>query len=77
MEAQPQRIRVDRAHQVERLPTTNYPDADTVTVVINNLNTRHTASLCEASAGEGPGRTCLVLNVTAPSGPGGECFLVG
>jgi hypothetical protein len=48
VDAQPQRTRIDWAHQVERLLTIDYPDAETVILVMDNLNTHNVASLYEA-----------------------------
>lgn len=48
VDAQPQRTRIDWARQVERLLTIDYPDADTVILVMDNLNTHNIASLYEA-----------------------------
>jgi DDE superfamily endonuclease len=41
VDAQPQRTRIDWAHQVDRLLTIDYPDADAVVLVLDNLNTQH------------------------------------
>ncbi|MER8003441.1 IS3 family transposase [Streptomyces sp. NPDC095613] len=46
--AQPCRTKVDWAHQVEHLLTVDYPGADTVVLVMDNLNTHTIASLYEA-----------------------------
>jgi DDE superfamily endonuclease len=46
--ARPQRTRMDWAHEVERLLTTDYPDAERVVLVMDNLNTHTTGSLYEA-----------------------------
>jgi DDE superfamily endonuclease len=48
VDAQPHRTRIDWAHQVERLLTIDYPDAETVILVMDNLNTHNVASLYEA-----------------------------
>jgi len=48
VDAQPQRTRIDWAHQVERLLTIDYPDAEQVILVMDNLNTHNIASLYEA-----------------------------
>jgi hypothetical protein len=48
VDAQPQRTRIDWAHQVERLLTTDYPNAETVILVMDNLNTHNIASLYQA-----------------------------
>ena len=48
VDAQPQRTRIDWADQVERLLTVDYPDADTVVLVMDNLNTHTLGSLYEA-----------------------------
>ncbi|MFJ5534884.1 transposase [Streptomyces sp. NPDC093261] len=48
VDARPRRTRVDWAHQVEHLLTVDYPDAATVVLVMDNLNTHTTASLYEA-----------------------------
>ena len=52
MDAQPQRTRIDWALQVERLLTIDYPDAEQVILVMDNLNTHNVASLYEAFAPE-------------------------
>lgn len=48
VDAQPRRTRVDWAHQVQRLLTVDYPHAERVVLVMDNLNTHTTASLYEA-----------------------------
>ena len=48
VDAQQHRTRIDWAHQVERLLTLDYPDAETVVLVMDNLNTHTTGSLYEA-----------------------------
>ena len=48
VDAQPRRTRVDWAHQVRRLLTEDYPEAQTVVLVMDNLNTHTIASLYEA-----------------------------
>ena len=48
VDAQPQRTRIDWAGQVKRLLTVDYPNAETVVLVMDNLNTHGTASLYEA-----------------------------
>ncbi len=48
VDAQPQRTKIDWAHQVERLLTVDYPDAETVVLVMDNLNTHGIGSLYEA-----------------------------
>ena len=48
VDAQPQRTKIDWAHQVERLLTLDYPDAETVVLVMDNLNTHGIGSLYEA-----------------------------
>jgi len=45
VDAQPQRTRTDWAHQVERLLTLDYPDAEKVVLVMDNLNTHTIGSL--------------------------------
>ena len=52
MDAQPRRTKVDWARQVEHLLTVDYPDAATVVLVMDNLNTHSIASLYEAFAPE-------------------------
>ncbi|MFD0633590.1 transposase [Catenulispora yoronensis] len=44
----PRRTRIDWAGQVRHLLTQDYPDADQVILVMDNLNTHNTASLYEA-----------------------------
>jgi len=48
VDAQRQRTKLDWAHQVERLLTIDYPDADTVVLVMDNLNTHTIGSLYQA-----------------------------
>jgi hypothetical protein len=48
VDAQPRRTRIDWAGQVDQLLTVDYPDADTVVLVMDNLNTHTIASLYEA-----------------------------
>jgi hypothetical protein len=46
--ARPRRTRIDWAHEVEQLLTIDYPDAERVVLVMDNLNTHTTASLYQA-----------------------------
>ena len=48
VDAQPQRTRIDWARQVRHLLTHDYPDAETVVLVMDNLNTHTIGSLYEA-----------------------------
>ena len=48
VDAQPRRTKIDWAHQVERLLTIDYPDADKVVLVMDNLNTHNISSLYQA-----------------------------
>jgi hypothetical protein len=48
IEARPQRTKVDWAHQVERLLNIDYPAAEKVVLVMDNLNTHGIGSLYEA-----------------------------
>jgi hypothetical protein len=48
VDATPRRTRLDWAHQVQRLLTVDYPDADRVVLVMDNLNTHGVASLYQA-----------------------------
>ena len=48
VDAQPQRTRIDWARQVNHLRTVDYPDAETVVLVMDNLNTHGIGSLYEA-----------------------------
>lgn len=48
VDAQPRRTRLDWAGQVDRLLTVDYPDAETVVLVMDNLNTHTIGSLYEA-----------------------------
>jgi DDE superfamily endonuclease len=48
VQALPQRTRIDWAAQVRELLTVDYPDAATVVLVMDNLNTHGIASLYEA-----------------------------
>ncbi len=50
VDAQPRRTKIDWAHQVERLLTVDYPDAEKVVLVMDNLNTHTIGSLYEAFA---------------------------
>ena len=46
--ARARRTRIDWAHEVEHLLTVDYPDAETVVLVMDNLNTHTLGSLYEA-----------------------------
>jgi len=48
VEVTEQRTRVDWAHQIKRLVDEDFPDADKVVLVMDNLNTHRPASLYEA-----------------------------
>jgi hypothetical protein len=48
VDAQPRRTRIDWAHQVQRLLTVDYPEAQKVVLVMDNLNTHTFGSLYEA-----------------------------
>jgi hypothetical protein len=48
VDAQPRRTKIDWAHQVRRLLLGDYPDAQTVVLVMDNLNTHSIGSLYEA-----------------------------
>ena len=48
VDARPRRTRIDWAGQVEHLLTVDYPDAETVVLVMDNLNTHSIGSLYEA-----------------------------
>jgi hypothetical protein len=48
VDAQPQRTKIDWAHQVERLLSVDYPAAETVVLQMDNLNTHGVGSLYEA-----------------------------
>jgi hypothetical protein len=48
VDAQPRRTRIDWARQVQQLLTVDYPGAQTVVLVMDNLNTHGIASLYEA-----------------------------
>jgi hypothetical protein len=50
VDAQPRRTKIDWAHQVQRLLSVDYPDAETVVLVMDNLNTHGIGSLYEAFA---------------------------
>ncbi len=50
--ALPQRTRIDWAAQVRELLNVDYPDAETVVLVMDNLNTHNIASLYEAFSPE-------------------------
>jgi hypothetical protein len=47
VDAQPRRTKIDWAHQVRRLLVEDYPDAETVVLVMDNLNTHTLGSLYE------------------------------
>jgi hypothetical protein len=48
VDAHPQRTRIDWAHQVDRLLSMDYPDAEQVVLVMDNLNTHGIGSLYQA-----------------------------
>jgi hypothetical protein len=48
--ARPQRTRIDWAHEVDQLLTSDYHDAEKVVLVMDNLNTHSIGSLYEAFA---------------------------
>lgn len=48
VDAQPRRTKIDWARQVTQMLTCDYPDAETVVLVMDNLNTHGIASLYEA-----------------------------
>jgi len=48
VDAQPRRTKLDWAHQVDRLLTCHYPDAESVVLVMDNLNTHGIGSLYQA-----------------------------
>jgi hypothetical protein len=48
VDAQTQRTKLDWAEQIKQLLTVDYPDAETVVLVMDNLNTHGTGSLYEA-----------------------------
>jgi hypothetical protein len=48
VDAQPRRTKIDWARQVKRLLTVDYPDAEQVVLVMDNLNTHGIGSLYEA-----------------------------
>jgi len=50
VDAQPRRTKIDWAHQVNPLLTLDYPDAESVVLVMDNLNTHGIGSLYEAFA---------------------------
>jgi hypothetical protein len=50
VDAQPRRTKIDWAHQVDRLLSVDYPDAEQVVLVMDNLNTHGIGSLYEAFA---------------------------
>lgn len=50
VDAHSQRTKIDWAHQVERLLTVDFPDAEAVVLVMDNLNTHGIGSLYEAFA---------------------------
>jgi len=52
VDARPRRTKIDWARQIERLLIQDYPDADTVVLVMDNLNTHGIGSLYEAYPAE-------------------------
>jgi hypothetical protein len=58
------RTRVDWAHQVRQLLDQDFPKAQTVRLVCDNLNTHHVASLYEAFGAEEAHRLARRLNIT-------------
>lgn len=50
VDAQPRRTKIDWAHQVDRLLSVDYPDAEQVVLVMDNLNTHGIGSLYQAFA---------------------------
>jgi hypothetical protein len=50
VDAQPRRTKIDWAGQVERLLTVDYPEAEKIVLVMDNLNTHTIGSLYEAFA---------------------------
>jgi hypothetical protein len=48
VDAHPHRTKIDWAHQVDRLLSVDYPDAESVVLVMDNLNTHTLGSLYEA-----------------------------
>ena len=48
VDAQPHRTKIDWARQIDHLLTHDYPDAETVVLVMDNLNTHTVGSLYEA-----------------------------
>ncbi len=50
VDARPRRTRIDWAEEVDRLLTIDYPDAERVVLVMDNLNTHTLGSLYEAFA---------------------------
>jgi hypothetical protein len=48
VDARPRRTKTDWAHQLRHLLTVDYPDAETVVLVMDNLNTHNIGSLYEA-----------------------------
>src|SRR5437763_1912295 len=48
VDAHPHRTKLDWAHQIDRLLTCDYPDAQTVVLVMDNLNTHGIGSLYQA-----------------------------
>ena len=48
VDAQPHRTRIDWARQVQHLLTHDYPDAETIVLVMDNLNTHTIGSLYQA-----------------------------
>ena len=50
VDARPRRTRIDWAAEIDHLLTVDYPDAGTVVLVMDNLNTHMLGSLCSGSA---------------------------
>jgi hypothetical protein len=57
------RTRIDWAEEVRRLPDQDYPEAERVTLVCDNLNTHHLASLYEAFPAEEAHRLARRLRI--------------
>ena len=49
VDAQQRRTKIDWAHQVERLLTLDYPNAETVLLVMDNHGWRRSGRLCRSS----------------------------
>lgn len=71
--ARPRRTRVDWAQEIDTLLTVDYPDAETVVLVMDNLNTHTGLPLRGVCPGQGPGTSSTLLGRWWPLA-GGAAF---